>query len=84
MTFYDFITLIVDFVGVRFLFWSSFLKHRKKYDFYDFEWPYRSHRLMFSDVIIPKPETHGTENFTHQWKKYDFYDFKWPYRSHRL
>jgi len=38
MTFYDFITFDVNFVGVRFLFlnsFHSFLKHRKKYDFYD-------------------------------------------------
>ena len=32
MTFYDFITFVIDFVGVRFLFqnsFHSFLKHRK-------------------------------------------------------
>jgi len=32
MTFYDFITYVIDFIGVRFLFqnsFNSFLKHRK-------------------------------------------------------
>jgi len=40
MTFYDIITFVIDFVGVRFLFqnsFHSFLKHRKKYDFSDFK-----------------------------------------------
>jgi len=33
ITFYDFVTFVIDFVGVRFLFWNpfhNFLKHRKK------------------------------------------------------
>jgi len=41
MTFYDFITFVIDFIGVRSLFENSFhrfLKHRKQYDFYDFKW----------------------------------------------
>ena len=36
ITFYDFITFVVDFVGLRFLFWNlfySFLKHRKNMTF---------------------------------------------------
>jgi len=40
MTFYDFITFVIDVAGVRFLFqnsFHSFLKHRKKYDFYAFK-----------------------------------------------
>jgi len=43
ITFYDFITFVIDFVGMEFLFKKSFhscLKHRQKYDFYDFKWPY--------------------------------------------
>jgi len=35
-----FITFVLDFVVMRFLFlnsFHSFLKHRKKYDFYDFK-----------------------------------------------
>jgi len=42
MTFYDFIIFVIAFVRVRFLFYysiHSFLKHRKKYDFYDFKCP---------------------------------------------
>jgi len=42
MTFYDFITFVVDFAGVRFLCQNSFhsyLRNRKKYEFYDFKWP---------------------------------------------
>jgi len=40
MTFYDFVTFVIDFVGVQFLFqnlFHNFLKHREKYDFYI--WP---------------------------------------------
>jgi len=42
MTFYGFITFVIDFVRGRFLLqipFRSVLKHRKEYDFYDFKWP---------------------------------------------
>jgi len=42
MTIYGFITFVIDFVGVRFLFQTSFhnfMKHSKKYDVYDYKSP---------------------------------------------
>ena len=51
-TFYDFITFIIDFVELRFLFqnsFHSFLKHIK-YDFYDFKWPYSWHSERITET----------------------------------
>jgi len=38
---YDFITFVIDFLGVRFCvdIRSELPEAQKKYDFYDFEWP---------------------------------------------